>query len=374
MKKLLYIFFVIALAGISFAQPKDILVNWECNMEIEILSGRFTVGDTVAARGDFNGWGRSDFIPDPGDPNFYISVIPDTAFQAEVGDTIVNYKFFYTPSAWENDPNKIHELTQDEYNAGEVFISRAFNDGTLATVTNVETTVLFTVDTDGATSSITGLPFPVVNTVHIAGGTSPLQWPGGGWPDGDIGLMIETYDDGTHGDVTAGDGIFSNEVIFPQYTVFQIFYKYGINYGDAVNNEGGNDNEAGVGDNHEINLSSLLHYAQVDNVFGTMGSHPFTTDVRNITNGMPTAYSLEQNYPNPFNPSTKINFSIPEPGFVTMKIYNSIGEELGTLLNEDKSAGTYEVDFVAEGLTSGIYFYTITSGNFTQTKKMMLLK
>ena len=374
MNKLLYIFFVIALAGISFAQPTDILVNWECNMEIELLSGRFIVGDTVAARGDFNGWGRSDFIQDPGDPNFYVSVIPDTAFQVDVGDTIVNYKFFYTPNTWEGDPNKIHVLTQDEYNAGEVLISRAFNDGTLATVTNVETTVLFTVDTDGATSSITGLPFPVVNTVHIAGGTSPLQWPGGGWPNSDIGLMIETYDDGTHGDVTAGDGIFSNEVIFPQYTVFQIFYKYGINYGDSVNNGGGNDNEAGVGDNHEINLESILYYAQVDNVFGTMGSHTFTTDVRNITNGMPTAYSLEQNYPNPFNPFTKINFSIPESGFVTMKIYNSIGEELGTLLNEDKSAGTYEVDFVAEGLTSGIYFYTITSGNFTQTKKMILMK
>ena len=155
MKKLLYVSLIFLVAGLTFGQPKDILLNWECNMEIEILSGRFTVGDTVAARGDFNGWGRSDFIQDPGDPNFYISVIPDTAFQAEVGDTIVNYKFFYTPSAWENDPNKIHVLTQGEYDDGEALISRAFNDGTLATVTNVETTVLFTVDTDGATSSIT---------------------------------------------------------------------------------------------------------------------------------------------------------------------------------------------------------------------------
>jgi hypothetical protein len=372
MNKLLYIFFVILLAGLTFAQPKEILLNWECDMEIELLSGRFVAGDTVAARGNFNSWGRYDLIPDPGDPNFYISENPfvDTL---DVGDTIF-YKFFYTPNSWEGGSDRGFGITQDIYDDGEAFISRAFNDGTLETVTNQETTVLFTVDTDGAVSSISGNPFPVVNTVHAAGGTPPLQWPGGGWPHSDSTLMIKMYDDGTHGDITADDDIFSAEVMFPAFTPFQVFYKYGINYGDDVNNEGGNDNEAGVGDNHEITLSKFLQWAQVDNVFGTMGLHTFTTDVRDVTDVMPTAYSLEQNYPNPFNPSTKINFSIPEPGFVNLKIYNSIGEEIGTLLNEDKSAGTYEVDFVAEGLTSGIYFYSITTGNFIQTKKMILMK
>jgi len=70
MNKVFYVTFLLLLAGITFAQPKDILVNWECNMEIEILSGRFTPGDTVAARGSFNGWGRHDLVPSTLDPNF----------------------------------------------------------------------------------------------------------------------------------------------------------------------------------------------------------------------------------------------------------------------------------------------------------------
>ena len=69
-----------------------------------------------------------------------------------------------------------------------------------------------------------------------------------------------------------------------------------------------------------------------------------------------------------------INFSIPVEGFVTLNVYNSIGQKVATLVNETKTAGTYQVDFDAATLTSGIYFYRISSGNFTETKKMILLK
>jgi FtsP/CotA-like multicopper oxidase with cupredoxin domain len=88
-----------------------------------------------------------------------------------------------------------------------------------------------------------------------------------------------------------------------------------------------------------------------------------------------TDFSLDQNYPNPFNPSTVINFSVPkENTLVTLKIYNSIGEEVGTLINQVVPAGHHEVNFNARGLASGIYFYTLTAGNFVQSKKMVLLK
>ncbi len=90
--------------------------------------------------------------------------------------------------------------------------------------------------------------------------------------------------------------------------------------------------------------------------------------------GVPQKYELLQNYPNPFNPTTVINFSIPKSGLVTLKVYNVLGQEVAELVNDVKPAGNYEVTFDASDLTSGMYIYTITSGNFSSTKKMMLLK
>jgi len=85
-------------------------------------------------------------------------------------------------------------------------------------------------------------------------------------------------------------------------------------------------------------------------------------------------FVLEQNYPNPFNPSTKINYSIPDEGFVSLKFYDVLGEEIETLVNEYQSAGTYEVEFNDSDLSSGIYYYSLQYNNFIETKKMLLLK
>ena len=98
------------------------------------------------------------------------------------------------------------------------------------------------------------------------------------------------------------------------------------------------------------------------------------TDVRSDSKYLPSEYSLNQNYPNPFNPSTKITYQIPKGGHVTLKVYNALGKEVATLVNEEKSVGRYTIDFSAQGLSSGIYFYSIRSGSYFETKKMMLLK
>jgi len=90
---------------------------------------------------------------------------------------------------------------------------------------------------------------------------------------------------------------------------------------------------------------------------------------------MPKTFSLLQNYPNPFNPSTMINYSIPKASLVTIKVYDVLGREVKTLVNEEKSAGNYSVQFSANsGYASGVYFYRIQAGNFVQTKKLLLLK
>ena len=87
----------------------------------------------------------------------------------------------------------------------------------------------------------------------------------------------------------------------------------------------------------------------------------------------PENYSLS-NYPNPFNPSTTINYELPENGFVTIKVFDMLGKELATLVNENKSAGYYNVNFDASKLTSGVYIYTISANGFIQSKKMLLVK
>lgn len=89
---------------------------------------------------------------------------------------------------------------------------------------------------------------------------------------------------------------------------------------------------------------------------------------------VPTGFSLAQNYPNPFNPSTVIRYSIPQAAFVTLKVYNSLGQEVAVLVNAEQAAKTHEVTFDASKLSSGIYFYTVKAGNFVSTKKMMLIK
>jgi hypothetical protein len=85
-------------------------------------------------------------------------------------------------------------------------------------------------------------------------------------------------------------------------------------------------------------------------------------------------YELVQNYPNPFNPTTRIRYQIPKPSFVTIKVFDVLGNEIKTLIKEEKIAGSYEIEFDGSALTSGIYYYRITSAEFLQTKKMILLK
>ena len=92
------------------------------------------------------------------------------------------------------------------------------------------------------------------------------------------------------------------------------------------------------------------------------------------TSLIPKTYSLSQNFPNPFNPTTLIKYGIPKQGLVKIVVYDVLGREVSTLINEVKQAGTYEINFNASNLSSGVYFYRITAGDFTDVKKMMLIK
>ena len=90
--------------------------------------------------------------------------------------------------------------------------------------------------------------------------------------------------------------------------------------------------------------------------------------------GAPSDFELNQNYPNPFNPSTTINFEMPIDGFVSLKIFNSSGKEVATLLNETRPAGYLSVNFDGSDLSSGVYYYKLETNNFSKVMKMALIK
>ena len=108
-------------------------------------------------------------------------------------------------------------------------------------------------------------------------------------------------------------------------------------------------------------------------IWTAMVNEPLTGIENNIVS-IPSKYELSQNYPNPFNPATNIKFQIPEAGFTTLKVYDILGNEVATLVSEKRDAGSYEANFSGERLSSGVYYYKLTSGSFTDTKKMLMIK
>jgi len=128
----------------------------------------------------------------------------------------------------------------------------------------------------------------------------------------------------------------------------------------------------------EVDGEGYVYAGTKESVWRTK-TNTIITDIETEEYLTPENFYLSQNYPNPFNPSTTISYSISEPSYVTLKVYDILGNEVTTLVNEEKPAGSYEVEFSAEGgdaykLASGIYIYRLTSGIFTASKKLILLK
>ena len=199
---------------------------------------------------------------------------------------------------------------------------------------------------------------------------------GGAW--GADRRLVDTakmWDDGTHGDLVAHDSIYSLRYSYTTAATVGQEFKFGI-YGC--------DNEGGFGNNHIENINDANATATIASQFGSIDPVFFNawnyttqspaTGVEQISSGIPLAYSLDQNYPNPFNPSTKIEYSIKAAGFVSLKVFNLLGQVVATLNEGKQEAGKYSVVFDASRLSSGIYFYQITAGKFVATKKMMFLK
>ena len=129
---------------------------------------------------------------------------------------------------------------------------------------------------------------------------------------------------------------------------------------------------------NEFDFGNSTTYLKGCIIDGVLYGDTTLTSVDLEPNGLPTKYSLSQNYPNPFNPSTTINYSIPigvlNSAVTTLKVYDVLGCEVATLVNKEQKAGSYQVTFDANKLTSGIYFYSLKSDNYFESRKMILIK
>ena len=227
---------------------------------------------------------------------------------------------------------------------------------------------------------------PVLNNSNVLAYSSTFS-------SGEIGVVV--INKGTSGQVV--------RVSIPDHTVGERFYIYsltgGTDNGDFsqivnVNDESPVSPLWGPIDDletipaREYLIDGDIKFASpgrsVQFIIVEQGNNPLS--VENETKAV-NNFIVYQNYPNPFNPATKIKFQIANPGFVTLKVYDILGRDVATLVNERKSAGIYEVEFNAaktqqpagkqgsyKSLTSGIYFYRLTAGNYSTTKKMILLK
>jgi photosystem II stability/assembly factor-like uncharacterized protein len=222
-------------------------------------------------------------------------------------------------------------------------------------------------------------------TDTIPGGYNEIHFSeaNNGWLVGDSGKVIKTTDGGANWNYVTNSGINpderSKDVFFLDANTGWISSKdiSGHAFLQQTTDGGANwtTHETFPGDG---SIYSIYFYdAQNGWVTGFDPPRIYhftgTTNVEE-NNNIPIEFSLSQNYPNPFNPSTRIQYSINNREFVSLKVYDVLGNEIATLVNEEKQAGSYETEFNALQLSSGMYFYKLTSGSFTETKKMILMK
>ena len=124
----------------------------------------------------------------------------------------------------------------------------------------------------------------------------------------------------------------------------------------------------------DLQNSSIFEWVDLNRTILYDSIKTITDIIDENKNNIPENYSLSQNYPNPFNPSTTIKYSIPQNELVQLKVYDLLGKEVAYLVNEGHAIGNYEVEFNATNLTSGVYFYRLQSSDFTETKKLILLR
>lgn len=374
---------------------KDGAISFYVNMSVLEELGVYNAAvDGLQVRGAFNGWSDSDkdrsvMNQDPLVPTSWFLSVP---FVLGEVNSVQEYKFYVTlkdPGIWTDGWER--PLSMGGGNRRVIFKGEPNQEGVDTYYDDVfsglvipggkEISIKFRVDMkDAFDPAKIAIPMKVGDKVWWIS-EQPLFTRMMGWVDKDEMTNVELTD-------PDGDKIYEGTVTVksPGFNAFE--YRYGI--------------QRTTGDNSfkletagfAKNAYRVRYIAQPSpRVFVQPYNAPLdkwtdkedksdqvekapdaVTDVKEIDLGIPTTFNLEQNYPNPFNPSTTIRFTLPKDALVSLKVYNVLGQEVATLLNKEMKAGSYNVDFNASNLSSGVYFYRIETSGFNVTKKMLLLK
>jgi hypothetical protein len=292
----------------------------------------------------------------------------------------------FANTGWETGTNRYYKFPYSDSTYNLPYVIPAI---TPSSTLKSDVVVLFSLhfaDTSKNAKNGQLIPKGKVQWVAVKGSVEQIGNWGGNWTAADTIVaagstyptLVKMNDSGVDGDAVPGDGIWSKKITFPSGAQGGLVeFKYACMYPGADTVNGGTtplDNEYAFQLNHQFMLLTpkVGNAINLGDLWGWMGFN----DVKEtpVAKGTSLSFRLEQNYPNPFNPSTKIKFMIPEEGQVTMKVYSVIGKEVATLINQNMKAGSYEQTFDASSLSTGVYIYKLTAGNYTSVKKMMFIK
>jgi len=368
----------------------DGTIQFQIDMSVMSEAGIYdNFTDSLQVRGNFNGWGDADKMDQ--DPLNADQWYKSVSFEATEVGSEQNYKYFVLlanasvsnmwTDGWERPFSEGGGNRDVNFEGTETqVVDYVYYDDVqpnwvipTGTTVSIEFSVNMTVAAD---------PTQQVPTFNPS--TDTLWWIAEqpaftylmGWTDTDNMKEVMMSD-------ADGDMIYTGTLTVegPAWNGFEYRYGFSHSLGYTTEPAGYGDfayrvrfiNQAGDREFVQPYSAPVDEWSLVENKEDQWESEPMYVGIDE--NGTEVAtYSLSQNYPNPFNPSTQINFSLASNGLVSLKIYNILGQEVATLINREMTSGVHSFNFDASKLTSGIYFYTLQSGNFTATKKMIFLK
>jgi photosystem II stability/assembly factor-like uncharacterized protein len=380
--------------------PVSTQIFWATNVRTYIQLGWFDpIKDSVGVQGDFTSWSNSPVPQDLTNPEVYGDIRP---YNGTVGD-IKQYKFFMKRDSatayarwgayyngnkdgfnYEHPPelgdgnNKYTVINAPNQTANLQFFSSIAPSGALMAKDSVNVT--FTVNM-GPAKHYSDPFVPATDTVYVH--FRDALWVGS--QKASQGSSFPERKKMTQMGGTGGDSMYTLTMKVKGPTHYNVMYTY-----QYYHPGGGNvDIGGGLGATYQF-ITRFIRTA-TPGTWPAAYSFPqdtwkdaiplahetvqFPAGVEEpVVATTPLRYSLEQNYPNPFNPSTQIKYSLPEATKVTLKVFNILGQEVSTLVNEVRPAGSYVSLFEGHNLATGVYFYRLEAGKFSQVKKMLLLK